>query len=230
MLLNIVTPHLSPIISCITAKCIRCCKSYKMKANYRTTRKQYFDIFIGPYFEIDTRYSEILTAIFICLLFSSGMPILYLILFFRCLITYWVDKILVFKFYRKPRFFDLGISRNFMVIIMIGLVIHYLISIWVYGHPSFISSTDKNVLDTLSDYIKNLFKVSSGIYEATIIARLTLPHNIICIIFVLFLILILIIRLTVFDILSLMCRNCYKKYINIDSKNLEIGLGKILLI
>jgi hypothetical protein len=221
-----VTPHLSPLIIFLIAQCNRCIKSSKMKGNYKTTRKEYFDLFVGPYFEIDLRYSEILTAIFVCLMFSSGIPILYIVLFFGCLFTYWVDKILVFRYYRKPRYFDIGMSNNFMIIIMVGLIIHFLISIWVYGHKSFISSTDKNVLDTLSEYIRNLFKVSSGTYEAEVIARLTLPHNVLCIIFVLFLILILVLRLTLFNIISLMCKNCFKKYINIDSKNIEIGLGK----
>lgn len=44
-------------------------------------------------FELETRYAQLLTTIFVCLGYSGGIPLLLPICFLHLFITYWVDKI-----------------------------------------------------------------------------------------------------------------------------------------
>lgn len=46
----------------------------------------------GHEFEIAIRYGEHLTAIFVCWLFSSGMPLMYWSCFFSFLLHYWSER------------------------------------------------------------------------------------------------------------------------------------------
>ena len=138
---------------------------------------------------------------------------------------------MMFRFYRKPRFFDLSIAKTFQLVILISLILHYLIAIWIYGHPSFILNNQQNFLDYLSNYINTIFQNQQDTYLNLIIKRLTLSHNVICIIFALFLIFVFFIRITVYNLIVVMCKSCKKKleYKKLEKKNLEIGLGKTLL-
>lgn len=51
-------------------------------------------MYIGSQFLLEFRYSQLVTTIYICFLFSAGIPLLYVIAFFTFFVTYWVDKIL----------------------------------------------------------------------------------------------------------------------------------------
>jgi hypothetical protein len=44
-------------------------------------------------------YSRMMSTLFVIMLYSSGMPIMYMIGFVFFSITYWFDKILIIKFY-----------------------------------------------------------------------------------------------------------------------------------
>ncbi len=48
---------------------------------------------MGPQFDIDFRYSQILNVIFISMMYSSGLPILYAAVLINFIILYWIDKL-----------------------------------------------------------------------------------------------------------------------------------------
>jgi hypothetical protein len=54
----------------------------------------YNNIYMGPEFLIEVRYSQIMTFYFITMIYSSGMPVLYIISFFQFVAMYWFDKFL----------------------------------------------------------------------------------------------------------------------------------------
>lgn len=57
-------------------------------------QEDYEEIYTGPEFLIEIRYSQIMTFFFITMIYSSGMPVLYITAFLQMLATYWVDKFL----------------------------------------------------------------------------------------------------------------------------------------
>ena len=57
---------------------------------------------ISSEFDIEARYSNILVVMGVTFLYSGGMPILYASAGLFFFVTYWVDKCLLLRCYRKP--------------------------------------------------------------------------------------------------------------------------------
>lgn len=61
---------------------------------------------------LEFRYSNILSILAVIFTYSSGMPILYAFGVFYFFITYWIDKYMLFRYYKKPVMFDSYIARK----------------------------------------------------------------------------------------------------------------------
>lgn len=97
MILNVVSPHFGTLATVIFSGCLRCldrgCTCDKRKTK-KLLQEDYEGVYIGPDFIMEIRYSQIISNIYITLLYSSGMPILYPILVIIVFLTYWIDKYL----------------------------------------------------------------------------------------------------------------------------------------
>ena len=72
---------------------------------------------MGPEFLIEVRYSQIMTFFFITMIYSSGIPVLYIISFLQYIAMYWTDKFLFLQMYRTPPRYGIELSdksRNIM--------------------------------------------------------------------------------------------------------------------
>jgi hypothetical protein len=96
MFINIFVPHLSAFMGVFLNFLKRCsdggCSGGKRTK--KTNKKEYLDLYTGPNFGIDIRYAQLLTFIFVSLVYSSGIPILYFCVLLYLIITYFVDKYL----------------------------------------------------------------------------------------------------------------------------------------
>lgn len=95
MLISIVSPHIGNSVAIIQQSITRCWDR-KCTCNKRRTRQllqeDYEGVNTGSEFEMDVRYSQFLTTLFMIFMYSSGIPILYPIAFIFFLFTYWFDK------------------------------------------------------------------------------------------------------------------------------------------
>ena len=58
------------------------------------------------------RYANVLSVLTVIFMYSSSMPILYILGVFFFFITYWIDKFLLFRYYKKPVMFDSYLARK----------------------------------------------------------------------------------------------------------------------
>ena len=70
------------------------------------------------------KYSNILTVLTVTLLYSGGLPILYPTAALFFFITYWMDKCLLLRCYRKPIKFDNYIAKHTLVCFKFALLAH----------------------------------------------------------------------------------------------------------
>jgi hypothetical protein len=49
-------------------------------------------MYMGDEFMIEVRYAQFLSAFLVTMMFSSGIPGLYLVMFLKLFLIYWVDK------------------------------------------------------------------------------------------------------------------------------------------
>jgi len=207
MLINIISPHVAPFLYYFFIKIKQGCDKRNLEPGKKTkkvTRKDYINLYLGPNFDMGRRYSQILVTIFVVLIYSPGMPILYVCAFLFFLICYWVDKILLLRFYRSPPKIDLFIAKLFDVIVLAGLILHYCFAIWMYGNDSILTSTSFDILNRIAEWIKNKI-VSEDSAAVEILKRLTFSHNIICFVFLCLVVLLFVNNIFLKGFVNFMC-------------------------
>jgi hypothetical protein len=73
--------------------------------------------------------------------YSSGMPALYWITFVSLVITYWTDKILVTRYFRKENGFTADLSRNVVNMLPWAMIIHIPFGYLMVSEPNILESS-----------------------------------------------------------------------------------------
>lgn len=73
--------------------------------------------------------------------YSSGMPALYWITFLSLVITYWTDKILITKYFKKENGFTSDLSRNVVNILPWAVIIHIPFGYLMISEPNILESS-----------------------------------------------------------------------------------------
>jgi len=88
---------------------------------------------VGPDFYLSTRYGMLMNSMMVCLLFSAGIPLLYFVAGLVCFATYAVDKIMLLRIARQPPQFDQSLTKQFLRIIPVGILLHSLWGVWMFS-------------------------------------------------------------------------------------------------
>lgn len=227
MIVNIVTPHITSLLLMLFNYCLRCYDSgctcgLKTK---KEKKKDYYSLYTGSKFEMDSRYATILSTFYIVLLFAPGMPLLYICFFLFIVLTYIIDKYLVTQFYRMPPKYDLHIIDMFLDFTFFGIILHFFFAIWVYGNPYLL--VDYSFTDAEKNHNPNHLKPLLNKNESfwtVVFERLTLTHNLPLLMAVLFIIITKLIY--VFLLHPLKTLFCPEKDLSLNkTSNIEIGLA-----
>ena len=81
--------------------------------------------------------------------YSSGLPMLYFISFISFFITYWTDKCLVLRYFRKTEGLNKDLSKTVINWLPLSLVLHGMFGITIFSYPNILKS------EALSSYIGN---------------------------------------------------------------------------
>jgi len=84
--------------------------------------------------------NSLITFVFITMMFSGGMPILYLITAAYCGATYWVDKYLLLTFYKKPPNFNTKIAKSALRWFKWALFFHFSVAYNMYNKISILET------------------------------------------------------------------------------------------
>jgi hypothetical protein len=90
-------------------------------------------------------------------MFSSGMPLLYLIMVINLTITYWVDKFLLLRFYQTPVNYDNTSIRVTVYVVKFAVLFHFIIGYPILSNDDIISSPklifEERILKFVDSYI-----------------------------------------------------------------------------
>mmetsp|Transcript_22060 Transcript_22060/g.21240 ORF Transcript_22060/g.21240 Transcript_22060/m.21240 type:complete len:481 (+) Transcript_22060:2146-3588(+) len=143
MILNIFTPYLSYYGWLFLNVTKRCCDrrcSCDEKRTKKIIQKDYEDMYIGPEFLMEFRLSQILTNNFVTITYSAGIPFLYMVQFSSLFITYWLDKMLFLKYYKKPPSYDVNLTLDSIKLLKYAVLIHFIIGFIMYSNSTILSS------------------------------------------------------------------------------------------
>ena len=122
----------------------RGCTSNKRRTK-QIAQDEYEDLYTGPEFILQLRYAQILSQIFITMTFSSGIPILYLITLISFIISYWVDKFLMLRYFRKQNYFTSDLSGTVVKILPWAVYCHIVMGFFMFSYPEILKSKKMKV-------------------------------------------------------------------------------------
>eukprot|EP00347_Sterkiella_histriomuscorum_P019608 403340984 len=145
MMINVIAPHIGAFIK-IFIKSFKRCVDRGCTCNKRKTKKllqdEYNEVYSGPEFLIEVRYAQVMTSIFITMIYSSGMPILYLVAMTQFFMMYWVDKFLFIKVYKNPPRYGIELSDISRKVLMYSVLVHLCFGFYIYSNSSIFTYDD----------------------------------------------------------------------------------------
>ncbi|CAD8057214.1 unnamed protein product [Paramecium sonneborni] len=102
---------------------------------------------VGPEFNLDLYYANLLNTIFVTLFYCSLIPLMLPLGFLALLMHFLVQKYLLLKYYRKPPSYDEAIHDSVFTLLPYSIIMHILIAIWSYGHPYIFPSSSDSLVD-----------------------------------------------------------------------------------
>lgn len=85
----------------------------------------------------------IVTIVYMVMIYSAGMPILYPLAALTFFLTYWLDKYLLLRFYRKPPVFDSYLTLKMIGMFKGAFVCHVIVSFFMFTNINIFSSYEK---------------------------------------------------------------------------------------
>ena len=97
------------------------------------TQRQLDLAYEGPEVELSERYGAMLNAVFVILMYSPGLPIIYCFggVFFAS--AYWADKITLLEIFKKPNIMDATLVRIAADWFQWAIYLHLAFATWMFG-------------------------------------------------------------------------------------------------
>jgi len=145
MLANVVIPHLTPLAFCGMTGAKLCwdrrCSCDKTITR-AVTEQQLVEQLTGPEFLIAERIAQIYTTIFVCVVYSTGLPLLLAVATVSMLGFWATDFMLFVCVYRKPAPIDGSLSGLFASMLPFAAILHMAMGMWMMTHPSIFPPDD----------------------------------------------------------------------------------------
>lgn len=167
MIINVFSPHLFPIGSYMLF-------AFRKYNHFAYSQRELNELYLGPVFFLSFRIAQEMMTIFVTMLYSPGLPALYPICACMFLVHYYVDKYLLFRFYRTPPAYSARLFEYFEASLMYAVIFHLGFATWMYSAPGiFWDGVDRiSVLSSIAGSFG--FSASSESEEILFVERLSL--------------------------------------------------------
>lgn len=102
---------------------------------------------MGEEFSISKNYSMMYLVTWATMTYSSAMPVLYLFGFLYFFTSYYIERFLIFKYYRKSKVFNEQIPINTSYLFRWALVFHCLFSFMLFSNNQIFYSPNVDLED-----------------------------------------------------------------------------------
>jgi len=119
-----------------------CCTRSSTTIKAAKTQQELDALFTGTSFKFETRYAELINITYVCLAFSTGMPLLNVVAAVAFLVTFWSDKMLFLRYFRTPPFMDGTLHKHLTAWLPLGLLAHLAVGVWMLSNRTIFSSDE----------------------------------------------------------------------------------------
>ncbi len=127
----------------------------------------------GYDFTLWDRYAYILSITYFVVTFSPGLPILMPLGAMFCFIIYWIDKMLLLRFYKKPPAYSSKINTKAFDILPYCILLHSILALFVYTSPDVYAQETSSTSSYISGQITTVYGGSS----MSFLRRVLLPGS-----------------------------------------------------
>nr|BAK01125.1 predicted protein [Hordeum vulgare subsp. vulgare] len=181
MFINVFTVPTVKITAVIFNRIARCydrgCKA-DPKMTKKKTQAKYENLYSGPEFIVDFRYSQILTLTFVCFFYSGSMPLLYFTSLLQLVITYFFDKVVLLRVSKLPKNYDESLEFVVRPTLYVILLLHLIMAIFGFGNTQIFQGTS-NTFTSYTDSISNTISDNSANVVTRFFKRTVLTQNIV---------------------------------------------------
>ena len=114
----------------------------KGHVSHQVTQAALNKMYMGGEFKLSKRYAQQLALVFSLLLYSAGMPILYLFGFVAFALYFFFDKFLFTRYYKTPEKFDASLAIMAVNALPYAIFLHLSFSLWMYSNPHIFNDSD----------------------------------------------------------------------------------------
>jgi len=91
-------------------------------------------LYTGPQIEAGEKFAQMFTSMSITLMYSCGLPVLYMISFVFFVVAYWFNKIMLMRYYQKTYEFNDELPIKSIHFLKFGTGLHFVMTIIQLGN------------------------------------------------------------------------------------------------
>ena len=163
MIIAVFNPNVLQLLLHVLIRYLRKRKTKKVK-----TANEYIKINTPSEFILEAKYSYILKCIFVCFTFSTGIPLLNILLFLFLFVNYWINKYIIVRYSRKPSIYSSLIIKNIVSILPYVLIFHCVFGIYIITSRTIFPLSYKEYIDSdnpQEDYITMTSIISNALFR-----------------------------------------------------------------
>ena len=141
MIYDIVLPFLPLFVEGALALCRK--KLFLLGLMQRPSQRELNALLEGSDFAMAENYARITNVVFVCFMFSSGLPVLNFVALLTFLTSFWGDKVWFCYFVKTPPSYSLKVGRAASESLLYASLLHTITAIWLYSGTSFHLNADK---------------------------------------------------------------------------------------
>jgi hypothetical protein len=89
------------------------------------------------------RFSQVMSQVWVTMMYSSGIPILYLVSTISFFLTYQVDKYLFIRFYKNPPQYTMAMAKQTVGIMRYSLILHFIVGFCMLSNSQILTSNSQ---------------------------------------------------------------------------------------
>lgn len=133
MMANAVVPPLKQVFMGMVLPTLKRWWKTRGKKVDKMVQPELEELYTNAPFDISTRYADLVMTVFVCLTYSSGLPLLNVAAFLFMALMFWMDKIVLLRFSKRPPYYDTLMPKLASQYMIYAVPLHCIFAILMYG-------------------------------------------------------------------------------------------------
>lgn len=177
MIINTYTVNTKIVKDYVQINLTRCLDrgcTFDMSRTKAKIQLQLENLYTGPKMQLQERYASLFVIYFVCVIFSPGMPFLWIAAAGCFFFTYIIERWAFLRMYRLPPKYGSALAETTTEILPLGILAHVIFAAWTFSSPALFDYEVHNVPGANNTaYVAQLVREGRAWANQTILANAT---------------------------------------------------------